>query len=150
MPLSWIATHSRSLVGLLAGALLVDLFLDWRRASVETPAVLVDAGSAAIGGWGALAAVALVVLLGAVLADARAGMLAGLAATAAGFVVIEFFTGAAQVDVAGAVSVDTTQRLWPAYVGLVLAGGLVAVATFRLFEHQRVTAPLTGARPGMG
>ncbi|MGZ8701393.1 MAG: hypothetical protein ACXWZY_03760 [Gaiellaceae bacterium] len=148
--LSRTTADSRSIVCLLAAALFFDLFFDWRRASVETPALHVDAGSAAIAGWGALAAVVVVAVLGAALLGGRPLLVSALAVVAAAFVVVEFFTGAAQVDVAGAVSVDTSQRLWPAYVGLVLSGCLVAATTPRLLHPPRATAPLTGARPGIG
>jgi hypothetical protein len=141
MKLSQITTHARLLVCLVSGALLADLFLDWRRLSVDTPAVSIDAGSAAVAGWGAVAAVALIALLSAELMRPRPDISVGLAFVAGSFVVVEFLTGSASVDVAGVLAVDTTERAWPAYVGLVLAGCLVTVDTLRLLKSRRTHAP---------
>ncbi|HWN21676.1 MAG TPA: hypothetical protein VNP93_06860 [Gaiellaceae bacterium] len=141
MKLSRITSHARLLVCLVAGALLADLFLDWRRVAVDIPGVSVDTGTTAVAGWGAVAAVALIALLSAEVMRPRPDISTGLALFGAAFVVVEFFTGSANVDVAGVLSVDPTERAWPAYVGLVLAGCLVTVATLRLLESRRTHAP---------
>lgn len=149
MKLSRITAHAGPLVYLSAGALLADLFFDWRRVSVDVPAtVAVDAGEAAVAGWGAVAAVALIALLSAELMRPRPDISMGLALLAAAFVAVEFFTGSANVDVAGVLSVDTAERAWPAYVGLVLAAGLVAATALRLLESRRAHAPRARASHG--
>ena len=148
MKLSQITTHARLLLCLVSGALLADLFLDWRRVSVDTPAVSIDAGSSAVAGWGAVAAVALIALLSAELMRPRPDVSIGLAFVAVSFVVVEFFTGSANVDVAGVLAVDTTERAWPAYVGLALAGGLVAATALRLVESRQPRAPRAHASHG--
>jgi hypothetical protein len=61
---------------------------------------------------------------------------AAVALLASGFTVVEFFTGEATVD-AGAVSVSTSDALWPAYLGLALAVVLAVGAAARLAEHTR-------------
>jgi hypothetical protein len=148
MKLSRITTHARLLVCLVSGALLADLFLDWRRLSVDTAAVNVDAGSAPVAGWGAMAAVALIALLSAELMRPRPDISVGLAFVAVSFVVVEFFTGSANVHVAGVLAVDSAERVWPAYVGLVLAGCLVAATALRLLESRQAQAPHAHASHG--
>ena len=63
MALEKTAALVRSLLMLVALTLLVVLCMDWRVASVSTPAVEVSAGSSGIAGWGLLSAVLLVVFI---------------------------------------------------------------------------------------
>jgi hypothetical protein len=126
------------LLATLAGLLFVDLFLTWHRTSVSVGgAISVDAESSAWAGWGAVAGVLVAMLLvweglrffgGA--AVRRGG--AWLAFGAAAFTTIEFFAGTVTSVVGPGVLVDVHGRQWPAYVGLVLAGLLVAAAVLVL------------------
>jgi hypothetical protein len=136
---------ARTTLLLLSVALLADLLLDWRRASIETPAVDLEAGASGINGWGALAAVLVVALLVARLRDARPTTILVLAAGAAAFTIVEFFTGSATVET-GAVAVDTSTRLWPAYLGLALAAAVLAAAAAPTLEPAPAAAP--AAPPG--
>jgi hypothetical protein len=136
MNLSRIAAAARPVTLVAGSALFVDLFLDWREVSVRTPGVAVDAGASAWSGWGAVAGVLLLTYLVLDLAARRPVAAAAVALLASGFTVVEFFTGEATVD-AGAVSVSTSDALWPAYLGLALAVVLAVGAAARLAEHTR-------------
>lgn len=141
MKLSSLASNARPIAIVSALALFVVLFLDWREVSVTTPAVSVDAGTSAWAGWGAVAGVLLVAYLVAELRFGPSQVVPVLALLAAGFTVVEFFTGTASTDVAGVVSVDTGAELWPAYVGVALAIVLAAASAVRLFGATRRLAP---------
>jgi hypothetical protein len=127
-----------SLLATLGALLFIDLFLTWHRVSVSVGgAISVDAESSAWSGWGAVAGVLVAMLLvweglrlfgGA--AIRREG--AWLALGAAAFTTIEFFAGTVTSVVGPGVLVDVHGRQWPAYVGLVLAGLLVAAAALVL------------------
>jgi hypothetical protein len=130
------------LLAAVSGLLFVDLFLTWHRASVSVAgAISVDAESSAWTGWGAVAGVLLAMLLaweglrffgGA--AVRRGG--AWLAFGAAAFTTLEFLTGTVTSVVGPGVLVDVHGRQWPAYVGLVLAGLLVAAAVLVLEQPE--------------
>lgn len=136
---------ARPLVLLSAFALFVDLFLDWRKVSVTTPAVTVASGESGLAGWGIVAGVLLLALVvwelrlrargSETLRDAAIST--GLALGAAGFAVISFFTGSASVDVSGVVGVSTEELQWAAYLGLVLAGVLAVAALARYAAESR-------------
>jgi hypothetical protein len=139
MKLSSLAAAARPLGLASAFALFFVLFLDWRDVSVVTPGVFVDAGSSAWSGWGAVAGILAVAF---VVSDLR-GHAVGAPVTGlavAGFTIVEFFTGSVETDVAGVVSVDTSSRLWPAYVGLGLALVLGAACAVRLLAWTRRVA----------
>jgi hypothetical protein len=131
-----LAEGARDLLVLTALLLLVDLSLDWRELSVRAAGVAVDSGASAWGGWGGLAGVLLIVY---VVLDVAAGRPAeadavGLAASV--LVVVEFFTGAVEVETAGVVSVGTDE-LWPAYAGVSLAVALAVGAGAQLAARIR-------------
>jgi hypothetical protein len=129
----------------LALALLAVLLLDWRHASIQTPAAHVEAGTSGISGWGIVAALALVALLVAGLRSARPSTLLGLALAAAAFVVVAFFTGSATVEADG-VFVDTSTREWPAWAGLALAATLVVSAAWAAREPATTLVARKGLR----
>jgi hypothetical protein len=145
MTLSRLSALVRPALVVAAVALLADLLLDWREASIRTPAVAVDGGTWGLSGWGAVAAVLLLVYV-IVEARSRRPVAAPVLALLGGaFAVVEFFTGDASVVVEGAASVDT-DRLWPAYLGLVLALAVVVGAAIRLADALQ-TPGLTRAHP---
>ena len=143
---------TQALVPALGAALFVDLFLTWHSTSVSVAGtVVVDAGSSAWAGWGAVAGALLVVLL-----VWEALRLAGAAATqrataeavslwlaiaAAVFTAIEFFAGTVSTVTGPGVVVDVHARQWPAYLGLVLAGLLVLAAVVRVARPRPAEEP---------
>jgi hypothetical protein len=128
-----------------AVALFVDLFLDWRVASVTTPAVDVTAGDPGWARWGIVAGVLLIAVIVRELrllarpAETIQAIAVPtvLALAAAGFAAVAFFTGSANVEVGGVVAVSTEEIRWPAYVGLVLAAVIAAVAIVRYVAEAR-------------
>jgi hypothetical protein len=129
--------------------LLADLFLDWSTATVQLAgAIEVETGTSAWGGWGALAGLLLIAFLvleismfvGWMVASPRLLSAASIIAiAAAAFTYVEFFTGTTSVT-AGAVSISVDERLWPAWLGLVLAAIVAAAAVTRLALQARETA----------
>jgi len=150
----------RSLLMLVALALLVVLFLDWRVASVSTPAVEVSSGSSGIAGWGLLAAVLLVVFIARELwllgrtdeaGLQQAAVSAALALGAAGLTWVGFVTGDAGVDVAGVVAVHVEDVQPAAYAGLTLSIVLAVLAIVRYVGEARAhpAPPRTTAHPSV-
>jgi hypothetical protein len=143
---------------LLGSALLflVVLFLDWYRTSVNVVgAGDAEAASSGWSGWGLLAGFFALALVGFELDRIRRGsprkeqalvdqVLAGGLAVAT---VAAVFTGDASVT-AGAVGVEVGTTLWPAWVGLVLAGVTVAAAFVGAVPEAEREAP--HATPGSG
>jgi hypothetical protein len=137
---------ARPLVLSAAFVLFVDLFLDWRAAFVTTPEVTVSAGRSGLAGWGIVAGVLLAALIvwelrlrvrgSEELRDAATATV--LALGAAGFAVVSFFTGSANVDVGGVVVVNTEELEWAAYLGLALAGVLAVAALVRYAAEARL------------
>jgi len=127
---------------LLAASLLLflDLFLDWHRTGIDLPTVSVHAGSMGWNGWGIAAGLTVVALVAWEASQLReAAMQQGdllvsavLGVLVAGFTLGAFF-GDTRVGV-GPMHVDVTGRLWPAYVGVVLALAVAASALVRLVE----------------
>jgi hypothetical protein len=131
------------LVVLLGSLLFIDLFLGWHRAGVSVSGLVdINGDSSAWAGWGAVAGVLLIVLLfwealrlgGAVIAQDLSGAVASLvlALGVAAFTTVEFAAGTADVQSGTIVAVGVHGRQWPAYVGLVLAAGLVGAAVAQL------------------
>jgi hypothetical protein len=131
-------------------ALFAVLFLEWRDASIETATVDVHAGTSGWAGWGIVAGALLVTYVVLELATARPVLVPSTALLAAAFTGVAFFTGSAQVSVAGVVAVDTEARLWPAYVGLSLAVLLGAGGIVRLVAAARALVEAPGTRPSSG
>ena len=133
----------------VAGALFLDLFLDWRVASVSTPALDLRTGASGWSGWGAVAGILLIALIvwevrrccehGS--GTAGGGVMSALTCGPAAFAVGGFFTGTARVD-AGVVAVDIGSATWAAHAGLTLAGLLVVAAVARhAVEAPRPATP---------
>ncbi|MDF2748924.1 MAG: hypothetical protein K0T00_99 [Gaiellaceae bacterium] len=160
MALEKTAALLRQLLLLVALALLVVLFLDWRVASVSTPTVELSSGSSGIAGWGLLAAVLLVVFIARELwllgrkdqpGLQQIAVSAALALGAAGFTWVGFVTGDASVDVAGVVAVHVEDVQPAAYAGLALAVVLAVLAIVRYVAEARAhpAPPRTTAHPSV-
>jgi hypothetical protein len=125
---------------------LVTLFLPWQEASVEVGTVVdVEATSSGWAGWGILAGLIALALLG--LTVVRAGLGAaegvlGVALVAAA--ALAAFTGDASVTAQGVVA--TQETLWPAWLGLLLAvvAGVAALAPLVRPRAGRTATPLAG------
>jgi hypothetical protein len=117
----------------IAGAatlFLVDLFLGWQRVAMQMRGPFdVHNTTSGWSGWGALAGMCAIVLLVLALAGQRSPATAALGLGALLFTSLQVLTGNAHVDMGASmmrVQVDTT--LWPAWVGLALAGVVAAAA----------------------
>jgi hypothetical protein len=133
-----------------ASLLLVDLFLDWQRVAMQMGG-LVDVRTAASGwsGWGALAGICAIAVLVLVIARGPSPAVAALALAALLFTMVEVLAGHAHVDVGASMMrlrVDTT--LWPAWVGLALAGVMAAAAAVPFLARPRERGPATLAPHG--
>jgi hypothetical protein len=130
-----------------ATAFIGVLFLDWWQVTVATGPVHVQAGGWGWTGAGAAAGVlAIALLVGEALRDRyhRRGAEIALAVSAVGVLILTlsaFFNDGVEVDVAGVVSAHVGQRIWPAYVGLVLACLLAAAALIRALPEIRHEVP---------
>jgi hypothetical protein len=149
MSLDRLSAIVQPLIPLTALVLLVDLFLDWRVASVSTPTLELSSGTSGLAGWGIVAGVLLVATL---LWEQRLlgrgfepglqeiAIATALALGAAGFTVVAFFTGEASVSVAGVVHVSVEEVQWAAYAGLALAGLLAVLAVVRYVDEAEAHA----------
>ena len=123
------------------------LFLDWWQVSVTAGVVHVHAGAWGWTGAGAAAGVlALALLVGEVLRDRyhRRGADISAAVGALGVLVLTlsaFFEDSVDVDVMGVVSTQVGDRMWPAYLALVLACMLFAAALIRALPEVRHELP---------
>jgi hypothetical protein len=134
----------------IAGAatlFLADLFLNWHRVAMHMGGV-VDVRTTASGwsGWGAIAGICALALLVLVLAAPKTPAIGVLALGPLLFTLVEVLAGNARVDAATSmmrVQVDTT--LWPAWVGLALAGTMAAAAAVSYLAatgEREPTAPV--------
>jgi hypothetical protein len=127
----------------LTGAVLlfVDLFLDWRKLTVDVPLVHVSTGSSGWASWGVVAGILVLCLIVwetvSLLVRRSAPDIpsAFLAVGTLVFVLIRFFEDATNVSIATTVSVGEGARQWPAYVGVVLAVAIAAAALARVVPH---------------
>lgn len=142
----------RALLG-LALLFLVVLFLDWHRTSV----VVVGEGDAQAGssgwsGWGLLAGICALAVIGLELDrvlrkrshEGQALVDLALALGAALATVAAVFTGDTSVT-AGAAAEEVGSTLWPAWVGLVLATAMALAALVAVLPESKAEAPR--ARP---
>ena len=112
-------------------ALLVVLFLDWHRTTVDIAGVThVEASTSGWNGWGLLAGVAAIVLVVLNVRRMRRGQepdaTFGIADLLLGVVILSatvagVFSGDADVQVAGVIGVESGTILWAAWLGLALA-----------------------------
>ncbi len=121
--------RTRPVLAVAATLFVADLFLGWQRVAVSMPVLDVRSTASGWGTWGALAGLcALGVLALAIVGRSSPATLAlGLGALL--FTALEVLAGHAQVDVGASmmrVHVETT--LWPAWVGLALAGVMAVAA----------------------
>ncbi len=134
-----LTAFSRPIVILAALALLMDLLLTWRAAPVVTQYLDLSGGVSALHGWGVLAAGLLMAFIVAQLVVPKLRrVVLGLAVAASAATVLAFFTvSAAVVKVDGDTIAAVESTLWPAYLGLALAGILVVAAVRRLVEPEK-------------
>jgi hypothetical protein len=142
--------RARQIIAVTATLFIVDLFLGWQRVAVHMPAVI-DVRNTTSGwsGWGALAGLCAIVLLVLVVAGAATRTTAGLGLGVLIFTAIEVLSGNAHVDLGASmmrVQVDTT--LWPAWVGLALAGVMAAATAVPLLARPGERTPITVAPHG--
>jgi hypothetical protein len=140
----------RPVIAVAATLFIVDLFLGWQRVAMQMSTVI-DVRNTTSGwsGWGALAGLCALVLLVLVVAGPPSRATAGLGLGALLFTVIEVLAGNAHVDVGASMmrmQVDTT--LWPAWVGLALAGGMAAATAVPYLAVPGGRTPTTIATHG--
>lgn len=136
--------------GAAASLLLADLFLSWQRVGMRMGGLFdVRTSSSGWSGWGAVAGICAIAVLVLVIARGPAGAIAAVALGALLFTAIAVLAGHAHVDVGTSmmrIQVDTT--LWPAWVGLALAGLMAAAAAIPYLVRPRERGPATLAPRG--
>ena len=141
--------RARPVIAVAATLFVVDLFLGWQRVAVTMPAIDVRSTASGWSGWGALAGLCAVVLLALAIVDRTSAATVALGLGALVFTAIEVLAGHATVDVGASmmrVHVDTT--LWPAWVGLALAGVMAAAAAVPYLAVPGERTPTTVAPHG--
>ncbi|MGZ4271696.1 MAG: hypothetical protein ACXVSX_21125 [Solirubrobacteraceae bacterium] len=141
--------RARPVIAVAATLFLVDLFLGWQRVAVSMPALDVRSTASGWGGWGALAGLCALGLLALAIVGRSSAATVALGLGALVFTALEVLAGHANVD-AGAsmmrVHVDTT--LWPAWVGLALAGVMAVAAALPYLAVPGERTPTTVAPHG--
>ena len=142
--------RARPVITVTATLFIVDLFLGWQRVAMQMSTVI-DVRNTTSGwsGWGALAGLCAIVLLVLVVAGRQSPATAALGLAALLFTAIEVLAGNAHVDVGASmmrVQVDTT--LWPAWVGLALAGLMAASAAVPSLTRSGERTPIAVAPHG--
>src|SRR5512132_3870285 len=130
--------RARPVMAVAATLFVVDLFLGWQRVAVQMPAIDVRSTASGWGGWGALVG-----------RTTPATVALGLGVLV--FTALQVLAGHANVDVGASmmrVHVDTT--LWPAWVGLALAGVMAAAAVVPYLAMPGERTPTTIAPHGPG
>jgi hypothetical protein len=141
--------RARPVIAVAATLFVADLFLGWQRVAVSMPAIDVRSTASGWSGWSAVAGLCALVLLtlGIVGRSSPATVALGLGALV--FTALEVLAGHANLD-AGAsmmrVHVDTT--LWPAWVGLALAGVMAVAAAIPYLALPGERTPTTVAPHG--
>jgi hypothetical protein len=141
--------RARPVIAVAAALFVVDLFLGWQRVAVHMPAIDVRSTASGWSGWGALAGLCAIVLLALAIADRSSPATVALGLGALVFTAIDVLTGHENVDVGASmmrVHVDTT--LWPAWVGLALAGVMAVAAAVPYLAVPGGRAPTTIAPHG--
>jgi len=140
---------ARAVIAVAATLFVVDLFLGWQRVAVQMPAIDVRSTASGWGGWGALAGLCALVLLTLAIVGRTTQATVALGLGVLVFTALEVLTGHANVDVGASmmrVHVDTT--LWPAWVGLALAGVMAAAAVVPSLALPGERTPTTIAHHG--
>lgn len=138
-------------------ALFLDLFLPWREVSVRAGGFALDTSSSAwANGWGLAAGIVVSVLIilelpllatrRATAGSARALLVAGLGMLILALTVAAFAEASVEVTTP-MTSVEVASRLWPAYVGLVLAALIALAGLVQLVGRDTES---TVWRPGQG
>jgi hypothetical protein len=141
--------RARPVIAVAATLFVVDLFLGWQRVAVQMPAIDVRSTASGWGGWAALAGLCALVLLTLAIVGRTTQATVALGLGVLVFTALEVLTGHASVDVGASmmrVHVDTT--LWPAWVGLALAGVMAAAAVVPYLALPGERTPTTIAPHG--
>ena len=141
--------RARPVIAVAATLFLVDLFLGWQRVAVSMPALDVRSTASGWGGWGALAGLCALGLLTLAIVGRSSPATVALGLGALVFTALEVLAGHANVDVGASmmrVHVDTT--LWPAWVGLALAGVMAVAAAIPYLAVPGERTPTTVAPHG--
>ena len=141
--------RARPVIAVAAMLFVVDLFLGWQRVAVQMPAIDVRSTASGWGGWGALAGLCALVLLTLAIVGRTTQATVALGLGVLVFTALEVLTGHANVDIGASmmrVHVDTT--LWPAWVGLALAGVMAAAAVVPYLAVPGERTPTTIAPHG--
>jgi hypothetical protein len=141
--------RARPVIAVAATLFVVDLFLGWQRVAVQMPAIDVRSTASGWGGWGALAGLCALVLLTLAIVGRTTPATVALGLGVLVLTALEVLAGHANVDVGASmmrVHVDTT--LWPAWVGLALAGVMAAAAVVPYLAVPGERTPTTIAPHG--
>ena len=141
--------RARPVIAVAATLFIADLFLGWQRVAVAMPALDVRSTASGWNGWGALAGLCALVLLSLAIVRRASAATVALGLGTLLFTALEVLTGHARVDVGASmmrVHVDTT--LWPAWVGLALAGVMAAAAVVPYLAVPGGRTPTTIAPHG--
>ena len=141
--------RARPVIAVAATLFVVDLFLGWQRVAVQMPAIDVRSTASGCGGWGALAGLCALVLLTLAIVGRSSPASVALGLGALVFTALEVLAGRAHVDIGASMMrmhVDTT--LWPAWVGLALAGVMAAAAAVPYLAIPGERTPTTVAPHG--
>ena len=141
--------RARLVIAVTAALFVVDLFLGWQRVAVRMPAIDVRSTASGWSGWGTVAGLCALALLVLAIAGRRSPATPALGLGALLFTAIEVLAGHAHVDVGASmmrVQVDTT--LWPAWVGLALAGVMAAATAIPYLAVPGERTPTTIAPHG--
>ena len=141
--------RARPVIAIASTLFVLDLFLGWQRVAVSMPAIDVRATASGWSGWSALAGLCALVLLALAIIGRASAATVALGLGTLVFTALEVLTGHANVDVGASmmrVHVDTT--LWPAWVGLALAGVMAAAAAIPYLALPGERTPTTVAPHG--
>jgi hypothetical protein len=141
--------RARPVIAVAATLFVADLFLGWQRVAVSMPAIDVRSTASGWSGWSAVAGLCALVLLTLAIVGRSSPATVALGLGALVFTALEVLAGHANLD-AGAsmmrVHVDTT--LWPAWVGLALAGVMAVAAAIPYLALPGERTPTTVAPHG--
>jgi hypothetical protein len=141
--------RARPVIAVAATLFVADLFLGWQRVAVSMPAIDVRSTASGWSGWSAVAGLCALVLLTLAIVGRSSPATVALGLGALVFTALEVLVGHAKLD-AGAsmmrVHVDTA--LWPAWVGLALAGVMAVAAAIPYLALPGERTPTTVAPHG--
>ncbi len=141
--------RTRPVLAVAAALFIADLFLGWQRVAVSMPVLDVRSTASGWGTWGALAGLCALGLLTLAIVGRSSPATLALGLGALLFTALEVLAGHATVDVGASmmrVHVETT--LWPAWVGLALAGVMAVAAAVPYLAVPGERTPTTVAPHG--